>query len=1566
MLPMKQKITSTPKRTFTLQFFLMTLLLTLSFSGMAQNRINSAKSQKPVVTKTNKQTQEPIRSKVDFSALDFKKGEIFGTFNPNQELVDKRDQFGKHFQNQDGTTSAILTAGGSLHFLDNGKWKAIDRQITANNTNRHAQHGYVNDKNSFLSFYPNNASAGIITEYKEGNVVEGVNKKMVWLDENHNPLNQANINSSVAQISENKITYSNVFSGIDLVYYQQNDGRKMDYVINNANLMNNAPAQAKYLAFAEDFSLPKGARIDEDKNEEGNVIALNVSMNGTIVFRYDMPKHSDSNNKEISSYYKIVQNTIYTVVSNEWLNSGLTFPVYIDPTVTVYPTASGNYNTGAIDATLAKTANNDMYIGMRFAYGATTGSRRFMRAWASFNVTSIPDAAEINTVIFGCYVGLNTFDAAYGEMARVVPITSGIPNAATGGTLYNMCGENVPSALFSIGAGGTGNQSLNITSVVSPFVTSSLPSDIFSLGFAPVGSFDTGYTEQVGIYGSTRTQSTSGGKPYLTITYTVVSPCSGTPTGGTTVLAPATGTYGTTFNASVTGSTTGVSGLTYQWESAPTAGGTWTNISGATLATGAFTAPNAIATTYYRRKITCSGNSSYSTAVAFTTTCTPSHIEGNAPESAGGINFGYIGVSNVSIGNINNTTGYRNAAPAYNSYYETQSTNVSEGTSYTLSVTYKDDGGYYVPANVNKGEIGAWIDWNNDGDFEDANEFLGTTANLNNNQVVSYTVTVPSGTSTGAKRLRVRSAFNGEAIISTDACTIKEYGETEDYKVNVEASNRTLTVSNAYTGASYANGANTIADNASVTATSGTRTGYTVTGWTGTGSVPATGATGSTTFTITQNSTISWNWVCAATVPTVTDGSGCGAITLGASAAGATEYKWYDAALGGTLIATTVTGSYTTPVLTSTTTYYVAASNGTCESTRVAVVATFTPTAAYIDYSEGATSCAPGEVTIYANTNDDGTYEVRWYTAATGGTPVFTGTAYVVTVTENTTFYAAAGDGVCESARTAVTIIMSGKTWNGSVSKDWSTAANWTPTGVPTIDNCVVIPNVTNSPEILSGTNGLANTLTLLGNSTLLVTTGASITVAADVTVAEDADMTLQNNGYLVQTAATSSNTNVGKITVKQNSTPMFRTEATGWSSPVEDQKLYDFALGTVFGRVYEYNETSNVFDASNITLNSPFELGKGYSVRSPNTYPNYAAVNTPTPIMFNGEFYGKPNNGDIGINVTKNNVGINYIGNPYPSPISANLLFDANAFADAFYFWTHEAPPINGAYAANNYAAYNKGTGGVQAAAGGQIPDSIIQVGQGFVVRAGAPGLMTFTNSMRLNSSNGQFFRQADTSADRHRMWLNLSNTENNLNQILIGYVPDATMEKDHQIDAKMIGYAGSTLSSLIDIDSYVIQGRSLPFDVTDEVPLSFKATQAGMFTIAIDHVDGLFLEGQNIYLKDMLLNTTHNLTTSAYNFLSEQGTFNTRFNVVYQENVLSVSDLEQNNNNWIVYKNDDQINIQTNGFVIDNVEIYDLTGRLLLNQQNVNSNTFSYAANIAQQVLLVRVNKTLVKKVL
>ncbi len=76
--------------------------------------------------------------------------------------------------------------------------------------------------------------------------------------------------------------------------------------------------------------------------------------------------------------------------------------------------------------------------------------------------------------------------------------------------------------------------------------------------------------------------------------------------------------------------------------------------------------------------------------------------------------------------------------------------------------------------------------------------------------------------------------------------------------------------------------------------------------------------------------------------PSTQGASGCAStpITLTASGGSNGQYVWYMVATGGTAIAGEVNSTYQTPSLTTTTTYYVSITNGTCESTRTLVTAT--------------------------------------------------------------------------------------------------------------------------------------------------------------------------------------------------------------------------------------------------------------------------------------------------------------------------------------------------------------------------------------------------------------------------------------------------------------------------------------------------------------------------------------------------------------------------------------------------------------------------------------------------
>ncbi|WP_264560492.1 T9SS type A sorting domain-containing protein [Flavobacterium sp. N2270] len=156
------------------------------------------------------------------------------------------------------------------------------------------------------------------------------------------------------------------------------------------------------------------------------------------------------------------------------------------------------------------------------------------------------------------------------------------------------------------------------------------------------------------------------------------------------------------------------------------------------------------------------------------------------------------------------------------------------------------------------------------------------------------------------------------------------------------------------------------------------------------------------------------------TTPTIsgtTPASRCGSgtVTLQATASAGT-IQWFTASTGGTVLFTGA--NYTTPSLTTTTSYYVQVSQNGCTSPRTEVIATINeiPT---ITGTTPASRCDSGTVTLQA-TASIGT--ISWYTASSGGTALGTGTSFTTpSLSTTTTYYVESATATCNSTRTAVT-----------------------------------------------------------------------------------------------------------------------------------------------------------------------------------------------------------------------------------------------------------------------------------------------------------------------------------------------------------------------------------------------------------------------------------------------------------------------------------------------------------------------------------------------------------------
>ena len=525
------------------------------------------------------------------------------------------------------------------------------------------------------------------------------------------------------------------------------------------------------------------------------------------------------------------------------------------------------------------------------------------------------------------------------------------------------------------------------------------------------------------------------------------------------------------------------------------------------------------------------------------------------------------------------------------------------------------------------------------------------------------------------------------------------------------------------------------------------------------------------------------------------------------------------------------------------------------------------------------------------------------------------------------------------------TTIWNGTTWSNGLpdaTKRVIFAGNYTSSG--DIEACSI--------QVQSGI------VTVLANHNFIVSNQIDVTGPPATT-----SFVFENNSSLIQINDV---VNTGVITYRRNSTPMVTNDYTYWSSPVANQQLASFSPNTIAIRFYLWD--TGIYNWANVSTATNFLAGKGYIIRAPGVLP----FNPTTPTVFNGQFVGVPHNGDIPVSVVVNGLNDrNLLGNPYPSAISADDFMDepsnAGVVGGTIYFWTHNTPITNYQYTANDYAVYNY-TGGVgtqsatNSGINNTIPNGTIASGQGFFMKCMGTGTATFKNSMRLLGSNNQFFRPAyakfsSEPVAKNRLWIEFSNNQGAFKQLLLGYIQGATNDFDYKYDGELTETANPVrFYSLLNDTKLTIQGRALPFAISDVHPIGYAAPSSGDYTIQLATFDGLFTE-QNVYLEDKFLNIVHDLKNAPYTFSTEQGTFDDRFAIRFTNETLGVNPFSIQE--VMVVKNESNINIlASSNMILDKVNLFDMRGRLIASKQNINSNTTTFSdLAIANQILLVQI---------
>ncbi len=101
---------------------------------------------------------------------------------------------------------------------------------------------------------------------------------------------------------------------------------------------------------------------------------------------------------------------------------------------------------------------------------------------------------------------------------------------------------------------------------------------------------------------------------------------------------------------------------------------------------------------------------------------------------------------------------------------------LERGNSYDYTVTNN---------HANYNHFAIWIDYNNDGEFNNSNEFLYSTENIMAELTYSDTLYINETAPIGEHRMRLRLKSYDPAMTGDDACTYFVYGEAHDYTVNI-------------------------------------------------------------------------------------------------------------------------------------------------------------------------------------------------------------------------------------------------------------------------------------------------------------------------------------------------------------------------------------------------------------------------------------------------------------------------------------------------------------------------------------------------------------------------------------------------------------------------------------------------------------------------------------------------------------------------------------------------------------------------------------------------------------
>ncbi len=324
---------------------------------------------------------------------------------------------------------------------DNGTWTPISNTISQLTSNHPAYvNGYRtgNDQGLYGVYFKSNAQnewpVAFTYNRSEDPTIHVIRSKLVgvgYVDPQSNWAYQylQNVQSSQGQTNGNSITYSGVFTGTNVTWSYGNTGLKDEITMSNTTktvLQNHPPSQyglndaSSYLVFITKLDYQNLNLYNNSGLLDGNVTISDTGIYFKDVlgqFKCALPLGEAYELNNDSSRQKLTYRIVH-LNGNTYLLSGLrlsrlntmTFPVVIDPTLTVYSTSNDGYiyKSGSTYSTVQGASTGTIngpgtYITIGQWKTGLPATYYIYRGFVFFNTSALPSNAYLDNATLSLY-----------------------------------------------------------------------------------------------------------------------------------------------------------------------------------------------------------------------------------------------------------------------------------------------------------------------------------------------------------------------------------------------------------------------------------------------------------------------------------------------------------------------------------------------------------------------------------------------------------------------------------------------------------------------------------------------------------------------------------------------------------------------------------------------------------------------------------------------------------------------------------------------------------------------------------------------------------------------------------------------------------------------------------------------------------------------------------------------------------------------------------------------------------------------------------------------------------